>query len=66
MNTVRQLVGFLTQKMLLGFGEANVKLCRRGINVQNEIDLVIPVEGEQVSEDGKTVYLSGRLTEEQQ
>ena len=63
MNTVRQLAGFLTQKMLVGLGEASVKLCRRGLDAHEEIDLVIPVDGEQVSEDGQTVYLSGRITE---
>ena len=63
MNTVRQLVGFLTQKMMLGFGGASVKLCRRGLDWKEEIDLVIPTEGEQVSVDGQTVYLSGRITE---
>ena len=63
MNTVRQLVGFLTQKMILGFGGASVKLCRRGLDMQDEIELVVPVEGEQISEDGQTVYLSGRITE---
>lgn len=63
MNTVRDLANYFTKKLLLGFGNANTKLCRRGLNVQEEIDLVIPVEGEQVSEDGQTVYLSGRITE---
>ena len=63
MNTVRDLANYFTKKLLLGLGNATPKLCRRGLDVKEEIDLVIPVEGEQVSEDGQTVYLSGRITE---
>ena len=63
MSEVRDLANYFTKKLLLGFGDANCKLCRRGLDVKEEIDLVIPVEGEQVSEDGTVVYLSGRITE---
>jgi hypothetical protein len=63
MNTVRELADYLAHKVMLGFGAASPKLCRRGLNMKDEIDLVIPAEGEQVSEDGQTVYLSGRITE---
>ena len=63
MNTVRQLADYFAGKVMLGFGSAIPKLCRRGLDWKEEIDLVIPVEGEQISEDGQTVYLSGRITE---
>ena len=63
MNTVRDIANYFTKKLLLGFGNATPKLCRRGLDWKEEIDLVIPTEGEQVSVDGQTVYLSGRITE---
>ena len=63
MNTVRQLADYFAHKVMLGFGSASPKLCRRGLDAKAEINLVVPTEGEQVSDDGKTVYLSGRITE---
>lgn len=63
MSTVRDLANYFTKKLLTGFGNADAKLCRRGLDVQEEISLGVPIEGEQVSEDGQTVYLSGRITE---
>ena len=34
MNTVRDLANYFTKKLLLGFGDASGKLCRRGLDVK--------------------------------
>lgn len=64
MTTVNDLVAYFTRMQLVGLGHCQVGLCRRGLDVTREVlPLVVPVDGERVSEDGSTVYLSGRLVE---
>ena len=46
MNTVRELADYFAHKVMLGFGAASPKLCRRGLDMKDEIDLVIPAEGD--------------------
>lgn len=65
MTDVNDLVGYFTGLQLIGLGRCRVGLCRRGMDVTKEVlSLVIPVDGERVSEDGLTVFLSARRVEE--
>ncbi len=65
MTDVNDLVGYFTGLQLVGLGKCRVGLCRRGVDVTQEVlSLVLPVEGERVSEDGTTVFLSARRVEE--
>ena len=65
MTDVNDLVGYFTGLQLVGLGKCRVGLCRRGVDVTQEVlSLVLPVEGERVSEDGTTVFLSARMVEE--
>ena len=65
MTDVNDLVGYFTGLQLVGLGKCRVGLCRRGVDVTQEVlSLVLPVEGERVSEDGTTVFLLARRVEE--
>ena len=65
MTDVNDLVGYFTGLQLVRLGKCRVGLCRRGVDVTQEVlSLVLPVEGERVSEDGTTVFLSARRVEE--
>ena len=65
MTDVNDLVGYFTGLQLVGLGKCRVGLCRRGVDVTQEVlSLVLPVEGERVSEDGTTVFLLARMVEE--
>ena len=65
MTDVNDLVGYFTGLQLVGLGKCRVGLCRRGVDVTQEVlSLVLPVDGELVSEDGTTVFLSARRVEE--
>ena len=64
MMTVSDILRYLQRMELTGLGHCKVGLCRRGLELRDVLNLVIPCDGERVSEDGSTVYLSARRIEE--
>lgn len=64
MTTVTDLLNYLQRMQLIGLGHCQVGLCRRGLDLHDVLHLVVPCDGERVSEDGSTVYLSARRIEE--
>lgn len=65
MTTVTDVLNYLQRMQLIGLGHCRVGLCRRGLDVTRDVlSLVVPCDGERVSEDGSTVYLSARRVEE--
>lgn len=64
MTTVNDLLNYLQHMQLIGLGQCRVGLCRRGLDVSHDVlSLTVPVDGERVSDDGRTVYLSARRVE---
>ena len=65
MTDVNDVVSYFTRMQLIGLGHCRVGLCRCGMDLTKDVlSLVIPIDGERVSEDGSTVFLSARRVEE--
>lgn len=64
MPTTQQLRDYLDRQCLNGRGQAEAVLDRRGLQeFSQRIVLSAPLDGETHTPDGKTVFISGRLTE---
>ena len=65
MTDVSDLAAYFAHMERMGLGHCKAGLCRRGMDLTKDVlSLVIPIDGERVSEDGSTVYLSARRVEE--
>lgn len=49
--------------VLLGYGQCEVELDRRGIDLNHRVVINAPVAGERLNEAGDVFYLVGRLLE---
>ena len=65
MTDVSDIAAYFNRMEQIGLGHCKAGLCRRGMDLTKEVlSLVIPIDGEQVSDDGSTVFLSARRVEE--
>ena len=60
----RELAAIANQRVLLGMGQAQVCLDKRGLDLsKRDVPLSLPPDGERFSADFSIGYLSGRITE---